>query len=65
MFIDFRGGGEERGREGGRGKEREREREKEKNIHVREKYQLVASCMHPDRGPNLQLFDVGDEAPTN
>ena len=28
-----------------------RKREREKNIHVREKYQWVASCTHPHRQP--------------
>ena len=44
MIIHFR----ERGREGGKGK-RKRETERQ-----REKHRLVASCMRPDRWPNLQ-----------
>ena len=32
----------------------ERKGEKEKNIDGREKYQLVASQMHPNQGSNLQ-----------
>ena len=44
MFIDFR--------------ERGRERQREKNIDVREKHQLVASCVCPDWGSNLQPFHV-------
>ena len=47
MFIDFREGD----REGG---ERERVREERRHISVREKHQLVASCMCPDQGLNLQ-----------
>ena len=37
-------------RERGAGREKERER----NINVRENHQLVASCMRPDQGWNLQ-----------
>ena len=44
MFIDF----QKRGREGGREVERERD------ISVREKYQLIASPMHPIQGLNPQ-----------
>ena len=40
MLIDFR----DRVREGGR----------EGNIHVRDKHQLVVSCMYPNQGSNLQ-----------
>ena len=40
-FIDLK----ERGR---------REKERERNIDVREKHLLVASCIHPDQGVNLQ-----------
>ena len=35
-----------------------REREREKNINVREKRQLVASPVHPDRESNPQPFGV-------
>ena len=45
MIIDFREG------EGG-------ERERKRNIDMREKHPLVASCTHPDWGPNLQPRDV-------
>ena len=41
MLIDFRE------------KEREGERERKKH-NVREGHQSVASCTHPDQGPNLQ-----------
>ena len=33
-------------------REKERERERERNIDVREKHGLVASCTHPNWGPN-------------
>ena len=34
------------------------ERERKRNIDMREKHPLVASCTHPDWGPNLQPRDV-------
>ena len=61
MFIDFRESG----------------RERERNINVREKHQLVAFHMCPDRGlnPNLglhpdqesnpQAFSIWDDVPIN
>ena len=45
MFIDSR----ERGRVVGRERE-----EREREVDVRETHHLVASCMHPDWGSNLQ-----------
>ena len=49
MFIDFR--------ERGRGKER--------NTDVKEKHWSVASCIHPDWGPNPQHSGVWDDTPNN
>ena len=40
MFTDFR--------------ERRKEGERQRKIHVREKHQSVASCMHPNLGLNPQ-----------
>ena len=34
--------------------ERERETERQRKTNVREKHRLLASCTHPDRGPNPQ-----------
>lgn len=45
MFIAFR-------EEEGRGRERQIDRETETEIDIRQKHQLVASCVHPDRGLN-------------
>ena len=48
-------------REGGKWEGR---RERNRNIDVREKYWSVASSTLPDRGLDLQLFGVLDDAPT-
>ena len=53
MFIDFR-------EEGG-------ERVRERDIDVREKHQMVASCMCPDQGSNPQpryVLQLGIELAT-
>ena len=50
---------EEWGREGERGVgERERESESERNSDVRQKHLLVASCIIPNVGLNLQPREV-------
>ena len=39
-----------------------KENEREGNINVSEKHRLVASCTHPNWGPNLQPFGLQDNA---
>ena len=39
-------------------RERGKEEERERNTDVREKHRLVASCVDPNWGPNLQPRQV-------